>query len=510
MVKLQDLPTELLSHIVSYVADDHSLDQASLNGRSKDDKRSMDDDDDDDDDIGDIVAFRDLYNLCLVSHKFRDLAQPLLFQDFDEDYLTGDNRSIICFTRAVTLRPDLAACVKTVDTSSTGIELPMDMPHPPERLRPEDIRLFTRAVQDLDVGDDVMKWLMAVENRDLSVFLALLLSKTPNVSTLAIPAGEFHMKPVSHLFTQIPSFLSKLEHIILGGDQLYTGYNMATYQEFFNLPLLKDLIVDYGNLVEANCPRWARGSLSIESPLFRLCHIDCGSMRRFVRGCRALKSFTLANFSPDPRQGRYDEDGRKQFKAAQLHAELLAHKDTLKFLRFEQNHPDSTKIGSLREFSVLEKITIQHQLLPAKPQFPPSLKTLYVTDCNTSIRNMVQHVADECRQGLLPALKTFKVLTLDITQPIKLPGQRIPNGQTPEQCFLSIRNKFIGTNVEFQICPYAIEDDDEDDFYDDLDPYEYNYDSEDDFYGAPMGGSRMASALLQALRSEGYDMGMGM
>ena len=73
MAKLRDLPTEILSHIVSYVAFDNSLDGAPLNGRSKDDKGSVDDDDV----IGDLDEFRDLYNLCFVSRKFRDLAQPL-------------------------------------------------------------------------------------------------------------------------------------------------------------------------------------------------------------------------------------------------------------------------------------------------------------------------------------------------------------------------------------------------------------------------------------------------
>lgn len=496
MVKLLELPTELLLQIVSYVAGQDSLDGTPFHGHSKDGDDAV------------YIAIQDLYNLCLVSHQLRDLAQPLLFQDFDEDHLSGDNRSIITFTRTITLRPDLAACVKVVDTTYPGIEPLVDESHPPESLPSKDLEVFRGLIRDLNVGPEEQRWLKAIESRDLSVFLALLLSRTPNLTTLGLPAAELSMKPVSHLFTQIPSFLSKLKHLIVDGLELFSGYDIATYQEFLTLPILKDLIIDNGDLIEANCPKWTPASLSIELPFFKLCHIDPDSMKRFVRACRSLKSFTLANFSPDPRQGRYGGTPNMQFNASQLYTELLAHKDTFESLHLEENHPDSTKIGSLREFFVLNKVTIQQRLLPPKPQFPASLETLYITDCQTSIRITAQHISDECRKGLLPALKTFTVLTHDITQPIKLPGQRIPTGQTPEECFHSVRNKFTGTGVEFQICPYAIEDDDDDDYYDDedLDAYEYDYDSDDDYYGSSMGRSGMASALFQALRDSGYDM----
>ncbi|KAH8429472.1 uncharacterized protein LDX57_007134 [Aspergillus melleus] len=392
MVKLHDFPTELLAHIVSYVGVDGPLDGSPYIGGLKDDWESIGHDEE--------VEIEALCSLCLVSRKFRALAQPVLFEHFVEEHWFGDYQTLVTFTRTVTLRPDLGACVRTIDTRSTGSERPpMGMPGMPHPLsiKSEDLEVFKQAVRDLQVSsEEQARWFKAVENRDFSVFMALLLSKTPNIHTLVLPAGEFFVKPVSHLFTQIPSFLSKLKSIVLAGDSLYSGYDIAIYRDFLSLPLLKDVIVDYGDLVEAKCPSFAPGSLPIQSLFFKLCHIDAGSMQTLVRGCKELTSFALTNFARNPRHGRYDHGDIKQFNAAQLHTELLAHKDTLKKLHFEENYPDSTKIGSLRDFPVLDQISIQHQLLPPKPQFPPSLKTLFITDCNTSIRDMAQHIADDC------------------------------------------------------------------------------------------------------------------
>ncbi|KAH8735500.1 hypothetical protein BGZ61DRAFT_440374 [Ilyonectria robusta] len=62
-----------------------------------------------------------LFSLCLVSRKFRDLAQPILYHDFSlghgnswqyERY-TWDRR-LISFLRTTTQRPDLGGLVKTV------------------------------------------------------------------------------------------------------------------------------------------------------------------------------------------------------------------------------------------------------------------------------------------------------------------------------------------------------------------------------------------------------------
>jgi hypothetical protein len=85
---------------------------------------------------------------------------------------------------------------------------------------------------------------------------------------------------------------------------------------------------------------------------------------------------------------------------------------------------------------------------------------------------LTQNIAADCKNGLYPKLTHIKVFAIDITQPIKLPGQRIPEGKTPEQCFLALKDMFKGTNVNFRILPYELPDFDD---YDDLD-LEYDED----------------------------------
>jgi len=114
-------------------------------------------------------------------------------------------------------------------------------------------------------------------------------------------------------------------------------------------------------------------------------------------------------------------------------------------------------------------------LLPPHPQFPQSLRTLHITDCNSSIRNMVQNIAKDCKNGLYPKFTDFKVLAMDITRPIKLPGQRIPPGQTPEQCFLSLRDMFKGTTVDFHIMPYNLPG------FDDYDDSDLDYEDYEEY-----------------------------
>ncbi|KAL4878359.1 hypothetical protein BJY04DRAFT_196359 [Aspergillus karnatakaensis] len=162
-----------------------------------------------------------------------------------------------------------------------------------------------------------------------------------------------------------------------------------------------------------------------------------------------------------------------EFTAEDLHAALLPHRDTLEHVHLEYardpdavSHPAAyadycnsrAKIPSFEGFPNLETIFLQHAILPPHPRFSPAVQRLDITDCNSSIREMITHIANDVKANLYPKLTEIKVLAFDITKPIKLPGQIVPRGQTPEQCFLSLQNVFKGTKVDFQIYPYEMPD----------------------------------------------------
>ncbi|KAJ5124103.1 uncharacterized protein N7515_007928 [Penicillium bovifimosum] len=185
-----------------------------------------------------------------------------------------------------------------------------------------------------------------------------------------------------------------------------------------------------------------------------------------MRACKSLKSF------------RYTPHGPfgclPGFNAAQVTEEALQHKDTLEYFHveianekfaheigsFEEYNSTLVKYGSFADFSVLKHLTVSHAYLAAHPQFPATLQALHIEECKSSFREMAQNIATDCKKGLYPHLTDLDVSAPDVTAASKFPGQRIPDGQTAEQCLLSLRDMFKGTKVAFYIrrCIYGYED----------------------------------------------------
>ena len=256
--------------------------------------------------------------------------------------------------------------------------------------------------------------------------------------------------------------------------------------------------------------------MNTEYVAFHLCHVDADAIQKFTKACKALKSFVYQNFTLNPEEARGPSPGAPaEFTATQLHEALLLHKDTLETFHLEfsrdpweienvQEYLNTrVKIGSFGDFRALQTITIPHALLPQHPQFPSSLKKLRITDCNSSIRNMVQNIAKDCKAGLYPSFTDFKVLAIDITAPIKFPGQRVPLGKSPEQCFRGLQDLFKKTIVDFQISPYKLPDLPDLDEFDDLGLDDEDFDEDDFEFQLPprLGGSNgpMPQALLDML-----------
>ncbi|KAL4991844.1 hypothetical protein BDW68DRAFT_127941 [Aspergillus falconensis] len=454
MSHIESLPTELLNRIFDFLAEPDS--------DTIERERSCN-------------SSTELYSLCLVSQRFRDLAQPLLFR-----YLNGDDiddlKPLISFTKAVYLRPVLGAHVKFVTVTPSPYALPFDGS---AKLAREDLDLFRKAVRELELGDEEEFWMDAVEKQDFSVFVALLTHKTPNIRALRVAHGHIFMKPFLTLWEKHPSYLSGLEQIWIACDSIYPEYSIGTYEKFLTLPNLKAPTFEDGDLLSRIFPSsWAPGTLAAEELAFKDCFIDSVSLKKFVKACKKVKAFTYQSFSPVPEEPtRARLEGEKEFNAADAHAALLPHKATLEHLHIEffrepwlidgpQAYAEycarCPKLPSLRDFPVLETVIVPHAVLPPHPRFPPSLQLLHITDCNSSIREMLSNIIKDVKKGLYPNLTKFLVLAIDVSRPIKLPGQVIPPGKTPAECFFELQDWFKGTKVEFSICPYDLSAADED------------------------------------------------
>lgn len=525
MVNVQDLPPELLTRIIFFIApprgplgpifaeylkaclpheltretetiahtqalaDGHDASEPSEDHASEgagweddlDDKKQMHN-----------QSHRNLQNLCLVSRLFRDLAQPFLFYSFDDTGMSGPLVQTVSFARTIYTRPELGEHVRELD-----IMYPLDGDEMPTGLSDEDATFFTAAIKGLQLGDQEQAWISGLTRRtDLSVLTALLVNQTPHLRVLFLPVESVRMGPLDHLMNLKPTLLSELQSLSFEGEDEFLGIDIASHHRLFMLPKLNEVNLTFANLLDKTFPAsWAPGTLGMEKADFRRCHMDLFGLKRFIQACKVLKSFSYNSFlSGVPRPSR-----KPGFNAKQAYEAIRSHKDTLEHFElvfagsifdmesFGGEVTDLGKLGSFRDFPVLESLTIGHALLPPHPQLPPSLKKLYIEDCNTSIREMVDLIADDCKNGLYPNLTVFKVFSSDITEAVKLPGQVIPAGKTPEQCFSSLRNLFKDTKVDFMIAPYRMwdlddlmdyddyEDEDDMDFDDemDLDRYEF-------------------------------------
>ncbi|GLA43385.1 hypothetical protein AnigIFM63309_001118 [Aspergillus niger] len=548
MVHIQDLPQELLLHIFSSVAHSDPSNPLDQNTKSSDenaktqtqqppadrlfprppwvagDKDDETDEENPEDDweggstqIQDVI---DVYNLCRVCRLFRELAQPLLFEHVDLSGFPGDLRNLVLLTRTVLRRPSLGEHIRSLSVLPDHDHHVFDKS--PKPLTADDRKLFTSSIRDIGLAtEDERDWMSALkkEEFDYSLMVILLILKAPNLRLLTLAGGYFAMKPLEQLWKRHPAVLSKLEDLWFEGDDLLKGYPLTIYEEMVSRPQLRSLNIEEAHLSDDLFPAcWTPQSLTTSRISLRLCHIDAPSVTKLLRACRTVTHFIYDNFTIDPEDQPHNLCPVREATAPELCAALLPHKDTLECLtvtfnrepRERENIDDyvarQAKIGPLRDFSVLRRLTVQQAFLPLQPQFPSTLEQLTVDDCNVSVRGLAEHLAKEHRQGRLPALKRVEMLAVDITDPIKLPGQQIPFGQTPEQSYTSIKDLFKDTSVDFTILPYPdcpqnlAGDSDLDDYSDD-DPYDMT--DEYGLLGLREGGNSLFQAMLmQAMRAQ--------
>lgn len=480
MVQLLDLPKEILSQCVSYLVP----------------LGEMDDYEDEADEQMDEM---DLSNLCLVSRKLRNIAQPLLFSNFEDLDTHGDLRRLMAFTKVIISHPELAEHVQSISLTPLVLN-PLE---PFDRKLPaEDLKLFTKAMRDLQVpSDQENAWLFDLEFRNLSFILALLLSKTPNLRNLTLPGAFVMLKATDYLFTRNPSCLPNLNRLrIEGHPEVAFSFGIHMYEKFCSQLPVKTLEVQNGMLTERAFPAsWTPDSLSVEDICLTFCDIDRKSITKLLQACKSVKSFVWTNWSEDLQLQDCLSEKTMDFDGNHLHAMLLPHKSTLKNLQLlfgdlwdhDQNgvYLERAKFPSFRDFTALDTLYISHRLLPPNPEFPPSLEKIIVGDCSKSIREWTRKFAADCHNGCYPSLRCILVLAMDLSQPVMLPGQIVPVGEQPVDAYSNLQNLFKGTTVDFRIMPYNVEEMLGDHELDDYDDYDDLEDGLEDFRYGPGGHS---------------------
>ncbi|KAJ5609181.1 hypothetical protein N7528_009748 [Penicillium herquei] len=506
MPNLQDLPDELVKHILSSfiprrapqwdlweVTQFRNWDSPGTNKKNSS-KQDADD------------GYMTLYNMCLVSKRFRDIAQSLLCFEFVDDGILGNVQDTVRFARTLYTHPYLGQFVHNIT-----IEGPMMFGQPENdeeeiaEIAPSDIELFTKAIKDLHLGDKEDEWISDMRLGDLSVMAALVINQTPNVRRLILPGGLFSMDAFSELFPGTLHYWGSLKPSVC-------GYDIASYHKLLSLPNLKLSILEYGDLQNTTFPsEWESGTLNIEDMVFRGCGIDAASLKKLSCACKKLRAFSFDNFDDNLGQREPDTYRGSQFNAANAREALMTHKDTLEYLHlgfirepsdlrdWQRFLSSRIKTGPLSDFTALQELHLHQAVVSVHAQLPPAIRSLALGDCNSSVINLLKNIAKDCRKGLYPDFVNFRMRSVDITQPIQLPGQIIPQGKTPQQAHQTLVDLFKGTNVDFLLGPYATigtgaftddHDDDGDDY--DFDDDDLAYDSE---------GYEMDDPFMDAMRA---------
>lgn len=458
-MNIQDLPTELLQSIIGFVAEDDHLRKPPP---EREEPEFSDDEEgwrryEEEPEPWDIPDWSDLVEVCLVSRKFRDLAQPFLFRKFKDLSVIGLGKTY-SFTATLCRRPDLG---RSVD------HIYLDPNYEP----PYCINFFAgnkfdqiaadlkAAVKDLRLEDmEERVWCKSIDQTNFSTVLALLLSKTPNLRSLRLPGGQFSYQPIDLLSGRDPLYLSNLEILWVECEQMSRKHDISKAERLVTLPKLELASFSGGKLSGALFPStWTEKSVNANLLQFTMCHIDRDALPKLTQACKSLKSLTYKSYNT----GADISSSGVEFNAAQAYEALLPHKNTLEVLAIScyrasqqneniQNYTQ-VKIGPLDVFYKLKTISLPHNMLPAHPVFSGSLEGLTISDCRSSIRNIVQNIATDAHDGQYPTLAKFRILTPNENAALGPLGSS--NGRTFLDCYHSLSAIFSGCKppVDFTV-----------------------------------------------------------
>lgn len=233
-----------------------------------------------------VEDYSDLVQICLVSRRFRDLAQPFLFRKFDDLAITGLLKTLN-FAATLSRRPDLAKCVQDIYIAPNDI-VPGNLRLQAGDKASQTIAQLKLVVKSLQLGDvEEQRWCSSIHEVDVGVIVALLLSMAPNLRALRLPGGCFSYSPFNLLLGRDPSYLSNLEVLWIECEKDSRAYEISEFERFLTLPSLKSPTFERGNLSSVSFPStWKTKSLNAEELAFSRCHIEANTLSKLIKACK--------------------------------------------------------------------------------------------------------------------------------------------------------------------------------------------------------------------------------
>jgi hypothetical protein len=346
---LQNLPTEVLVAIFSFVQDSQSV-----------------------------------LNLCLQSHFFKEIAEPVLYTNFTgpDGNKFGRTKQTRAFHLAILRRPELAQHVRSMSLQAHWTELGSCPPEVLDGFKSKELALLFPEAQKSTTSSTYRNWLSYVEEGPEE---ALLLTAVPKLENLHLSMGWYPVRYLETVFSLAREhdvdFLKRLHGLKIIYRASGRGLNLSNFVQLLRLPSLEKFEARYVSIEldderqrstlyreEASRPRqyeFQPDSLSFQTLKLYESAICGQAMLKILNACKALKIFHYSNGSP----GR----GYEQFSPAQLYPGLSKHKNILEEIRLMDisatiSGPDGDHVlGSFADFPLLKSVGAEQTVLVGRP-----------------------------------------------------------------------------------------------------------------------------------------------
>ncbi|OJJ00833.1 hypothetical protein ASPVEDRAFT_591069 [Aspergillus versicolor CBS 583.65] len=369
--------------------------------------------------ILDCIGVTETLGICLLSKKFRALAQPQLYHDIvlgPEDIRS----SLPLLCRTVTTCPFIAQQVRCLDIDT---DLFLDQDTGRYELPAKDIQPLELQSQNLVKGMN-MPDSSAFETE--AILPMLLIARSPNLRQLTItldPQGLGLFTSLAQVRNSTPTSLFCRDGVFEslsvdcrqdshGGD-----ININSIARLLSLLRLTSIQVnDYSLRGQQQCNTIYPVSLPLGLPSLSTVslsrsHIGESGIGMLLCSCRDLESFYC---------GQEDLQSN-QLSPRQLYSLLSSHRDSLRILQLsslDDSIPDSaalpmaeSEFGSLTDFVGLEYLTLDQVYLGKAPQLPVYLKHLAVQNCQSPIAPLLVYIAGLALDSKLPRLASISLHT---------------------------------------------------------------------------------------------------
>jgi hypothetical protein len=351
MATILDLPTELLVKIFDNVIDDYEY-----------------------------------YRLRLVCKAFWSIIEPSIARCFRSiDYSNYEGPLPTIFPAiAVVSRPELGLLTNDINLVESLIES-----HENECvLCVREVSKLCGVVSNARLPGDTNLWLKKLVAGDESAALKLLLISTPNLKQLRL---EFDFDDSAYLYALDEvarasdpdgkaSYLLNLEELSVatGGD--WRDVPLHQFPSILRLPSLRKFKIEGFNAEayeDDGNNHWSQLSedlhLTLESLQFNDCSIGPKYLTDCLAVCRGLRVFEYEQLDA----GADLDDVSGSFEPPELRSALMQHKSTLESLKlcdittFIEDYglcrSDDFTIGSLTDFSAMERLDIEQSILLGDP-----------------------------------------------------------------------------------------------------------------------------------------------